>query len=55
MLRELEIIESGKLALKLESIDCMEMLRKAAALFAPVAMEKEYCAHRRTRCFPRSQ
>jgi len=40
MLRELEIIESGKLALKLESIDCMEMLRKAAALFAPAAMEK---------------
>ncbi|MDP2815899.1 MAG: ATP-binding protein, partial [Rectinemataceae bacterium] len=40
MLRELEIIESGKLALKLEKIDCMELVNKAVTLFAASATEK---------------
>ena len=40
MLRELEIIESGKLALRLESIDCTEILRKTATLFAASAKGK---------------
>lgn len=41
MLKELEIIESGRLALELERIDCMELLGKAAALFAAPAKEKD--------------
>jgi signal transduction histidine kinase len=40
MLRELEIIESGRLTLNLETIDCMELLRKTATLFAASAKEK---------------
>jgi len=40
MLRELEIIQSGKLSLNLESIDSMEMLSKTATLFTASAKEK---------------
>jgi len=39
-LRELEIIESGKLVLTLEPIDAVELLNKTAALFAASAKEK---------------
>jgi signal transduction histidine kinase len=41
MLRELEIIESGKLALSFESVDAVEIVRKAFALFATSAAEKK--------------
>lgn len=41
MLRELEIIQSGKLSLNLESIDCMELLRRTATLFAASANGKK--------------
>lgn len=40
MLRELEIIESGKLVLSLETINVMDILHKAEALFASSAKEK---------------
>ncbi len=40
MLRELDIIQSGKLSLNLESIDGMELLRKTATLFAASAKGK---------------
>ncbi len=40
MLRELEIIESGKLVLKLERIDCMELANKAVNLFTASARDK---------------
>ncbi len=40
MLRELEIIESGRLALSLETIDAAEIVNKAVALFASAAAEK---------------
>ncbi|TXT45172.1 MAG: two-component system OmpR family sensor histidine kinase BaeS [Spirochaetes bacterium] len=41
MLRELEIIQSGKLRLQLEKIDAAEVLGKAAAMFGPAAREKK--------------
>lgn len=41
MLRELEIIESGKLVLSLETINVMDILHKAEALFASSAKEKD--------------
>lgn len=40
MLRELDIIQSGKLSLNLESIDGMELLRRTAMLFAASAKGK---------------
>jgi signal transduction histidine kinase len=40
MLRELELIESGKLSLKLEKINCGELVNKAVNLFAASAKEK---------------
>ncbi|MCE1195235.1 ATP-binding protein [bacterium] len=40
-LRELEIIQSGKLSLHLEPIDCEELLRRTAALFTASAKEKD--------------
>lgn len=41
MLRELEIIESGKLALHLEPVDCAALLHETAALFTAFAAEKK--------------
>lgn len=41
MLRELEIIQSGELSLRLESVDCAELLRETAALFTALAKEKD--------------
>ena len=40
MLRELDVIQSGKLSLNLESIDGMELLRRTATLFAASAKGK---------------
>ena len=40
MLRELEIIQSGKLTLHPEPVECEELLRKTAALFTASAKEK---------------
>ncbi len=40
MLRELEIIESGKLVLKPERIDCLELVNKAVNLFTASARDK---------------
>ena len=41
MLKELEIIESGKLSLSLETVEAIEIVNKAAALFAASAKEKD--------------
>jgi signal transduction histidine kinase len=40
-LRELEVIESGELRLANEKVDLREMMRKAVALFAAAASEKQ--------------
>ncbi len=40
MLRELEIVESGKLALALEPLDAAEIVQRAVSLFATSAAEK---------------
>ncbi|MEW6548310.1 MAG: ATP-binding protein [Spirochaetota bacterium] len=41
MLRELEIIQSGKLSLNLETVDCMELVNKTVTLFSASANAKD--------------